>query len=267
MSFVLSVVTLTAVYLLVAKLERSRRVRFRVLSSPRPYLWTDVAWYSVAILATAISVFVFRPVLMLLEIGPISSWVDTLPTAAQLLLAVVIFDFLSFVVHRELHRWDRLWEFHKVHHSTLELDGFATTRTHMFENMLRFVPPQAVLFMIGMPVRIVAPTVAVAAIYGVSNHSNIEVEARWIEALFVTPRLHRRHHVPATTNNNYGGIFTVWDRLFRSLVRVDTAPGEQYGVPGEVHTYPQTFVAAFRRPIHGRPADHVTDVSNRVRVG
>jgi len=39
---------------------------------------------------------------------------------------------------------------HKVHHSSLHtFDGFATTRTHMIENMLRFVPGQAVLFLVG----------------------------------------------------------------------------------------------------------------------
>src|SRR5256714_15459854 len=69
---------------------------------------------------------------------------------------------LSCAVHVGLHRVDWLWNVHKVHHSTLELDGFATTRTHMVENLLRFVPSQALLFLIGMPVTVVAASVAVA---------------------------------------------------------------------------------------------------------
>ena len=72
------------------------------------------------------------------------------------------------------------------------------------------MPPQAVLFVIGMSSDIVAPTVAIAAVYGVSNHSNLRINLRPIEGLFVTPRLHRRHHVPATTLANYGAIFTIW---------------------------------------------------------
>lgn len=187
MSFLLSVAALTVVYLVVAKLERTPALRFRTLPSPRPYLATDAAWYLLAVLATAISVFVFRPVLSRLEIGPISARVNALPLAARFLLALAIFDFLSFAVHVGLHRSDRLWNFHKVHHSTLHLDGFATTRTHMFENLIRFVPPQAVLFVIGMPADIVAPTVAIAAIYGVSNHSNLGINLGWVEALCVTP--------------------------------------------------------------------------------
>lgn len=249
MSFFLSVLALSVVYLGVAKLERVPALRFRALPSPRPYLWTDLAWYGVAIGATAISVFVFRPQLSKLEIASVSHAVQGLPLLAKLLLGLVVFDFISFAVHVGLHRSNVLWNVHKVHHSTLHLDGFATTRTHMFENVLRFVPGQVALFLIGMPVSVVAPTVAIAAIYGVSNHSNLGTNLRWAEAVFVTPRLHRRHHVPTTTQNNFGAIFTVWDRLFGTLVRRETTPDERYGVPGEIDSYPQRFRAAFRQPL------------------
>jgi sterol desaturase/sphingolipid hydroxylase (fatty acid hydroxylase superfamily) len=246
--FLLSVVALSAVYLGVSAFERIPALRFRDLPSPRPYLATDVAWYLVAIAATAISVFVFRPHLSNLAIDPIGRGVTGLPLAAQLLLGLVVFDFVSFLIHVGLHRFEVLWRIHKVHHSSLRLDGFATTRTHMFENLVRFVPAQAVLFVLGMPAGVVAPTVAIAAAYGVSNHSNLATKFRAVEAVFVTPRLHRRHHVPATTQNNYGVIFTIWDRIFGTLIRLDTAPEERFGVPGEVDSYPQHFVPAFRRP-------------------
>jgi sterol desaturase/sphingolipid hydroxylase (fatty acid hydroxylase superfamily) len=262
MSFLASVCGLTAVYLVVGRLERLPALRFRRLSSPRPFLATDVAWYGVAILATAISVFILRPVLALLSYGPLRETISGAPFPAKLALGIVVFDLVSFVVHRGLHRYDALWNIHKVHHSTLELDGFATTRTHMIENMLRFVPGQALLFMIGMPVSVVAATVAVAAIYGVSNHSNLGIDLRWIEPVLVTPRLHRRHHIPGTTQTNYGGVFTLWDRLAGTLLRADTAPDERYGVPGEIDTYPQHFADAFRAPLrNARPTRDTSTVS------
>jgi sterol desaturase/sphingolipid hydroxylase (fatty acid hydroxylase superfamily) len=248
-SFVISVAALTAVYVTVAYLERRPALRFRMLPSPRPYLTTDLAWYGLAIAATALSVFVFRAQLAELEITPLRHVVTSLPLIAQLLLGIVIFDFVSFAVHVGLHRSDVLWNVHKVHHSSLNLDGFATTRAHMFENLVRFVPGQAVLFLIGMPASVVAPTVALAAIYGVSNHSNMRVNLAWAEGVFVTPRLHRRHHVPATTQHNIGAVFTIWDRALGTLVRADTEPNERYGVPGEVDTFPQQFAPAFREPL------------------
>ena len=250
MSLLISVALLTTVYVLVGRLERAPALRFRELLSPRPYFATDAAWYGVAIAATAVSVFVFRPVLANIALAPVGDAVAGAPFVLKLLIGVVVFDFVSFVVHRCLHRYDLLWNIHKVHHSTLELDGFATTRTHMIENMLRFVPSQALLFLIGMPVAVVTSSVAIAAIYGVSNHSNLGIDLRWIESLFITPRLHRRHHVPSTTQRNYGGIFSIWDRLFGSLVRVDTTPDERFGVPGEIDSYPQRFALAFRQPLN-----------------
>lgn len=255
MSFLASVAALSGVYLLVGRLERSRPLRFRELTRPRPHLATDLAWYGVAIVATALSVFLLQPILARISIRPLRTALEDVPFVAKLAIGVVVFDLVSFLIHRALHRSDRLWRVHKVHHSTLELDGLATTRTHMAENMLRFVPGQALLFLVGMPVSVVAPTVAVAAIYGVSNHSNLGIDLRRLEWLLVTPRLHRRHHVPATTMNNYGGILTLWDRLAGTLVRADTAPDERYGVPGEVDSYPQRFVDAFAQPLReGRRA-------------
>lgn len=249
MSFTASVALLSGVYLLVGRLERVPAIRFRRLSTPRPYLATDLAWYAVAVGATAVSVFVVRPVLEVVSITSLRHAVAAVPYGLKLLAGVVVFDFVSFLVHRALHRFDLLWSLHKVHHSTLELDGLATTRTHMVENMLRFLPGQALLFLIGMPVSVVAASVAIAAVYGVSNHSNIALDLQWLETLLVTPRLHRRHHVPATTMNNYGGIFTVWDRVFGTLVRLETADEERFGLPGEMETYPQRFASALRQPL------------------
>ena len=119
----------------------------------------------------------------------------------------------------------------------------------MFENLVRFVPAQAALFLIGLPAEIVAPTVAIAAAYGVSNHSNLALDLPWLEAVLVTPRLHHRHHVPATMQNNYAAIFTIWDRAYGTLVRRNTEPNERFGVPGEIDTYPQHFGPAFVQPL------------------
>ena len=167
---------------------------------------------------------------------------------ARFALAVLVFDLISYAVHRGLHRSDLLWNIHKVHHSTLQLDGLATTRTHMLENLLRFVPGQLVLVLIGIPAAQVAPTVALAAAYGIVDHSNLGVNARPVEDVLVTPRLHRRHHVPETSDKNFGAMFTIWDRLFGSFTAVDTQPNERFGCPGEVDTYPQRFAPAVVQP-------------------
>ncbi len=87
-----SVLLLTVVYVFVGRLERAPALRFRPLLSPRPYLATDLAWYGVAIAATALSVFVFRPVLRYLSIGPVRDAIAGAPFLVKLLIGVLVFD-------------------------------------------------------------------------------------------------------------------------------------------------------------------------------
>ena len=249
MTFLLSISVLAAVYLLMYGLERLPALRFRALPYRRKYFTTDVAWYCVAVGITAVSVFLLQPQISKLAIEPLASTVAAMPIVARALLAFLLFDLISYAVHRALHRSDLLWSFHKVHHSTLQLDGLAQTRAHMFENMVRFVPGQILMFLIGIPVAEVAPVLAFAAIYGVFDHSNLGINFRWAESVFVTPRIHRRHHVPSTSLQNFGPVLTIWDRMFGTFVSLDTAADEQFGVPGEVDTYPQRFDQAVRRPM------------------
>jgi sterol desaturase/sphingolipid hydroxylase (fatty acid hydroxylase superfamily) len=247
-SFLRSAGLLTLVYVAVFILERVPRFRFRELPFRRRFFATDVTWYLILVCLSAIAVFVVRPLLEPLTIEPLARLIRELPAAARFLIALLVFDLVSYNVHRGFHRSDLLWNVHKVHHSSLELDGLATTRQHMFENLLRFVPGQVAMFLIGIPVAQVAPAVAFAAAYGVLDHSNLNFDLRWMERVMVTPRLHRRHHVPSTTMNNYGALFTVWDKMFGTFVAMNTDAEERFGCPGEVDTYPQYFADAVGQP-------------------
>jgi sterol desaturase/sphingolipid hydroxylase (fatty acid hydroxylase superfamily) len=244
-----SLLVLTALFLTVAALERVPRLRFAPYRLLRPYLATDAAWYGVATTAALLSSVVFRPQLQKLVIAAPANAIAALPWAGRLAAALLAYDLVAFAVHVGIHRWDVLWSVHKVHHSSLQLDWLATTRTHMVEHLLRNVPAQASLFVLGMPPSIVAATLTVYAAFALYGHSNLRVGPRWVEWLFVTPRLHRLHHLPDSTQRNYGTIFTVWDRLFGLLVSRDAAPWERPGVPGEMEAYPQRFAEAFRQPL------------------
>src|SRR3954452_4562160 len=98
MSFLASVAVLTVIYLAVGRLERLPALRFRNLSSPRPYFATDLAWYGVALAATAVSVSVFRPVLTNIAISPARDAIVGAPFLLKLLVGVVVFDLVSFLV-------------------------------------------------------------------------------------------------------------------------------------------------------------------------
>lgn len=247
-SFVASFGILTITFVTVATLERVPGLQYVRRSFLRPWFATDMAWYLVAALAAGLSTFLLRPVLVRLALPGVSDMVAGLPMGWGLLVAVVGFDGVFFTIHAQLHRSDRLWCVHKVHHSSRHLDVWATTRTHAFEQFVRNVPAQLVLFALGFSASTIAAAVLVIGGFGALNHSNLRLPLERLEWLFMTPRLHRLHHVPSTSLNNYATVLSIWDRAFGSLVRADAPATAVLGVPGEVESYPQSFARAFREP-------------------
>ena len=237
-----------ALFLTVAGLERVPQLRFAPYRFLRQHIGTDAGWYLIATTANVIAAFVLLPMLSTLALPGVAAAVRQWPFAGRLALAVVVYDFFSFLVHAGLHRSQTLWAVHKVHHSSLQLDWLPTTRAHLMENLLRQVSAQIPLFALGMKATVVAPTLVVYAAFALLGHSNLRLRGRWLELVFVTPRIHRIHHVPATSQQNFGTIFTVWDRAFAWFINIDTDPAEPVGVPGEIDAYPQRLAAAFRQP-------------------
>jgi sterol desaturase/sphingolipid hydroxylase (fatty acid hydroxylase superfamily) len=247
-TFLLSAAVLSSLYAIVFLVERLPAARFRALPYRRRYAFTDLTWYAVVVGMSAISVLVLRPVFDRIAVDRIAEAVRELPAGGRFAIALLLFDGVSYGVHRGMHCSDLLWNIHKVHHSTLELDGLAATRQHMLENMIRFLPGQIAMYLVGIPTAQVAPAAALGAAFAILTHSNLRVDAPLLERVLITPRLHRRHHVPATSMNNYGGILTLWDKAFGTFVSLDTTADELFGCPGEVDTYPQRFHDAVRRP-------------------
>jgi sterol desaturase/sphingolipid hydroxylase (fatty acid hydroxylase superfamily) len=163
--------------------------------------------------------------------------------AAEVAIATVLYDLCASTAHLLLHRYDLLWRLHKVHHSSRVLDWLATTRAHGLEHLARGIPTQAALFTLGVPTSALAMALAIYAAFATLGHSNLRLDLSRLEWLFVTPRIHRLHHVPETTHHNFGTIFTLWDRLLGRLVikECDPDPDQILGVPGEIDRYPQSW--------------------------
>lgn len=252
MNPLVSITALSALFLTVAAVERIGSVQFRPAPLRRPHLATDAAWYLVATAASLVAGVVLRPVLSRFDVPGLSSAVAALPSPLRLCVAVAVFDAVATAIHMGLHRSDALWSVHKIHHSSLHLDWLATTRAHMFETMVRHVPAQAALLAIGVPATTLAAALLLYAGFALLGHSNLRLGGPRLELVFVTPRLHRLHHIPDTTQHNFGTVFTIWDRLLGRLATRDASPDERTGVPGEIDEYPQAFLAALRRPLHER---------------
>jgi hypothetical protein len=141
--------------------------------------------------------------------------------------------------------------FHKVHHSSRHLDWLATFRSHLVEQLLRRALAPLVLIAAGVPFPAVGIAAAIFFAWATFNHANFRLPLGLLECVLMTPRLHRVHHVSATTERNLGTVLTCWDRLRGSFLRADPPPDATFGLPRERRTSPRTGLAnSWRRGMH-----------------
>ena len=161
-----------------------------------------------------------------------------LPAAAALalesLIVIVVFDIVLWAQHMLFHRLDWLWRLHRVHHSDERLDVSTGFRFNPAEVFLSY------LIKIGLVLALAPSALALVAWLVVFNlwtlftHADLALPRgveRWLGALFITPDVHRVHHLNdiRRQNSNYGSIFCVWDRLFGT--RITASPEDLRRTP------------------------------------
>src|SRR5437667_5203769 len=62
--------------------------------------------------------------------APLQDAVAAQPRGLQLLEAMLVTDVTAYWMHRALHAIPLLWRFHRVHHSSEQLDWLASMRVH-----------------------------------------------------------------------------------------------------------------------------------------
>lgn len=184
-----------------------------------------------------------------LSLFGIANWaaisVMALPKWGQLLLMFVLRDFIQFNIHRVLHRSDRLWEFHKVHHSVKQMGFAAHLRFHWMENVvyrtLEFIP----LGIIGFGVQDFFIVHIFATFIGHFNHSNFKFLLGPFKYIFNNPQMHIWHHASELPPDrrygcNYGMSLSVWDYLFKTAYIPYDGRDIVIGFPGD-ETFPKRF--------------------------
>jgi sterol desaturase/sphingolipid hydroxylase (fatty acid hydroxylase superfamily) len=231
--------------------ERIARYRYRDAAFFRDYFTSDVTYL---VMAVGLGLW-----MGLTYVTPLTVWIESqvqIPRLAQLDLpkwvlipaGLLLVDLGNWLAHVLLHRSDTLWEMHKVHHSSRVVDWLATFRSHLGEQGLRNLMGPMFLIAIGFPLDVTLFATGSYAAFGVFQHSNTRLNLGALEPLFITPRLHRMHHVPGgTCQKNFGTVLTVWDRLAGTFEPAGNE-SEVFGVPGEVETFPQTWLPQFVEP-------------------
>jgi len=169
---------------------------------------------------------------------------------------VAALDFAFYVAHVSMHKVPAFWRAHSVHHADPAVDVTTTIRQHPLEGLIRY----AFIVLFALPLGASPAAFAIyrsaSALNGLLEHANISLPRRLDVALsWITtwPNVHKVHHSRdrRLTDTNYGNLFSIWDRLFRTFTPADVGASIEYGLAGTDRRELQTTAALLASPFRG----------------
>jgi sterol desaturase/sphingolipid hydroxylase (fatty acid hydroxylase superfamily) len=150
----------------------------------------------------------------------------------QLFVLLISKDFLQWNVHNLMHRVPLLWQFHRTHHSSTNMDWLSNWRFHWVE----IVVYQAVLYipatLLGFSEEATYGCAIISTAVGHFAHANLRLRIGPIKYILNCPEMHSWHHVHpdyGPQNRNFAITFTLWDWLFHTAYLPSHDP-ERLGV-------------------------------------
>ena len=140
------------------------------------------------------------------------------PIWIEVILSVILLDFVIYLQHLMFHAVPLLWRFHMMHHADLDYDLTTGTRFHPIEIIISLGIKATAISVLGAPA--VGVIIFEILLNGTAmfNHGNFYIPLgidRILRLMVVTPDMHRVHHsvFPSETNSNFGFNLPWWDRL------------------------------------------------------
>ena len=166
----------------------------------------------------------------------------SLPLWASIILGLLILDFIgAWLVHWVEHRVKWMWKFHVIHHSDRHVDATTGLRHHPGEAVFRLLFTSLAVFVSGASFGIVMLYQTISGFFAHLTHTNIraiDFLDPILSKIFVTPNFHKIHHhyILPHTDHNYGNIFSLWDHLFGTSIKVDDMGMIRYGIDTHMDT-------------------------------
>lgn len=155
------------------------------------------------------------------------NWLPNMPLWLYALLGVLLLDFFgAYLAHYVEHKVKPLWMIHLVHHTDHKVDTTTANRHHPLESIIRFAFTLFGVFIVGTPIALVFLYQSLSLVATQFSHANIKLPKKVdtaISYVLVSPDMHKVHHhnVLPYTDSNYGNIFSIWDRLFGTFMKLD----------------------------------------------
>lgn len=158
-------------------------------------------------------------------------------TPLSFFISFIAVDLSYYVYHRLSHKVPFMWAIHVAHHSSSEYNFSVGLRQAWFHKLTAF-PFYLVLVVTGLPANLIGIVIATHACLQLLTHTKaFKKEIPLLRWIFVTPSHHRVHHGVQKQywDKNFSGIFSFWDRLFKSYTP-ETEP-VQYGISPQLKTH------------------------------
>jgi len=170
------------------------------------------------------------------------------PGWLQFLEILLIFDFVGYITHRAMHSIPWLWRFHRIHHSSQEMDWLVNVRVHPIDKILSDCFQTIPIILLGFsPIPLLAFTIFLG-VQGFVNHANLRVHYGPLRWMVVSPQFHHWHHSndPSYHDKNFAPHLVLFDILFGTVrLPPSNAMPETYGV---TETVPETFLKQLVHP-------------------
>ena len=172
---------------------------------------------------------------------------NTFTFPVRIFIFFIVVDFVQWWTHRLLHKFDFLWNFHKVHHSVKQMGFAAHLRYHWMEpvvyNSLKYIP---LAIIGGFSAQDVAFVHFFNIFIGHLNHANINWDYGWLKYILNNPKMHIWHHskeLPEDrqTGVNFGITLSIWDYIFKTNYIPHSGRDIELGFDGD-EDFPKDFI-------------------------
>ncbi len=149
--------------------------------------------------------------------------VTDLPMVVEVVLSILILDFVIWLQHLVTHKIPILWRLHRVHHADVDIDVTTAIRFHPVEIALSMILKIGVVYLLGPSALAVILFEIILNGTAMFNHANIKLPIwldRIVRLVLVTPDMHRVHHSTERHehDSNYGFALSIWDRIFGTYI-------------------------------------------------
>lgn len=137
------------------------------------------------------------------------------PRLDQALQMMVLIDSVGYWLHRWFHS-ARLWRFHAIHHSSVDLDWLSAARVHPLNDIANKAVAALVVVGLGYSPKLIAGILPLLVAYAILLHANVTWDFGWFRKIFASPKFHRWHHTSAEQgqDKNFSALLPLWDLLF-----------------------------------------------------